>query len=715
MKYWLLTTEFPPQYGGGIGTYCYQWCTLLHNHKHLVTVFIPDKNEKLYREKFHNNIRVVHFSPYLENTSSILGYETMISYSFAKIVEIYMLKEGVPDWVESQEYNGIAYYILQKKHLHYPLFRDLKVLITCHCPSFITFEHNHINTFQLPYFWIGEMERFCMKAADHCISPSKYLMDNIHIKYPGLVEHFSVLHNPYHPNHVADKKRELLNEVLVIGKLSPAKGILQTLKTFDKLWSKGFPYKLKLIGDQNYFYHAAGTTTEVFIKKKYGYHLKSGMLIIAGMVDPENLQTEIDQANIILVPSTVENLPYTVIEGMSKGKIVVASDQGGQRELITDGVNGFLFNNDDVHSLENKLQFASSLPGDKRLVIGAEAEKVIVEKCDPQNYYFKKMELLNNVVPASNETFPFIKEKQINHGDDQSATNELLSVIIPFYNMGIYIDDTIQSIYASDYKHLEIIIVNDGSTERESIKKLEQLAEKGIKIIHQSNQGLAAARNYGAKEAAGQFLAFLDADDMISNTYYSKAIEVLQCKSNVSFVGCWVQYFGESKNQWPSFNPEPPYILFHNMVNSSGLVYKRESFLKAGLNDSRFIYGMEDYDSVLNLIEHGYRGVVIPEFHFYYRVRKNSMARGFNKSNMAYLYQLLIQKHEKIYTEYATDVANLLNVNGPGYQYENPTLDYHIHPGNSIYNRFMRKLKVKVKQQPFLRKVALSIYQKLKP
>src|SRR5690606_29652406 len=104
----------------------------------------------------------------------------------------------------------------------------------------------------------------------------------------------------------------------------------------------------------------------------------------------ENLQTEIDQANIILVPSTVENLPYTVIEAMAKEKIVVASDQGGQRELITDGVNGFLFNiNDDIHSLEDKLNIACSLPGDKRLAIGAEAKKSIVEKCDPQNYYFK--------------------------------------------------------------------------------------------------------------------------------------------------------------------------------------------------------------------------------------------------------------------------------------------------------------------------------------
>lgn len=713
MKYWLITTEFPPQYGGGIGTYCYQWCTLLSKHDHVVTVFVPDNNEKFYRETIQDNIRIIYFSPFLENTSSFLGYETMISFSFAKIIEIYLQKEGLPDWLESQEYNGIAYYILQKKHLQFPLFRELKVLITCHCPSFITFEHNHINTYQLPYFWIGEMERFCMKAADYCISPSQYLVDTIHSKHPGLIKHFSVLHNPYEFTHHTTVNKELLNEVLIIGKLSPAKGLLETLKTFDKLWNNGFPYKLKWIGDPNYFYHAEGSTSDAFVKKKYGRHLESGMLTIAGMMDPGTLLSEIEKAKIVLMPSSVENLPYSVIESMAKGKLVVASDQGGQRELITNNENGFLFNNND-HSLEVKLQMAISLSEKRRKEMGANAQKAIINQCDPRKYYNEKINLLNNINFEQHATFPFIFKLPVVPDEKIVLSNELLTVVIPFYNMGDFIDETIASIKASDYKHIEIIIVNDGSTDQDSLKKLEELSVKGIKVIHQSNQGLASARNLGAKEAAGNFLAFLDADDIISTTYYSKAIDILQKKSNVSFVGCWVQYFGESKDKWPSFNPEPPYILYHNMVNSSGLVYKRDCFLQAGLNDPQFIYGMEDYDSVLNLIEHGYNGVVIPEFHFYYRVRKNSMARGFNKSNMAYLYLLLSRKHKKLYTIFGAEISNLINVNGPGYLCENPTLDYHIHPGNSLYNRFVRKLKMQVKQQPVLRKAALTIYNKLK-
>ena len=194
MKYWLLTTEYPPQFGGGIGTYCFHWSSILKQKGVELTVFILKKQEKGFKEIVSDNVRRVEFSPYLKDTSGFLGYETMVSSSFEEIVRLYLEKEGAPDWLEAQEYQGIAYYILQKKHLGETLYKDLKVLITCHCPSFITFEHNHVSIHQLPYFWIAEMERFCMKAADLCIFPSQYLADEILKRHPGLVKNFAISH-----------------------------------------------------------------------------------------------------------------------------------------------------------------------------------------------------------------------------------------------------------------------------------------------------------------------------------------------------------------------------------------------------------------------------------------------------------------------------------------------------------------------------------------
>jgi hypothetical protein len=149
------------------------------------------------------------------------------------------------------------------------------------------------------------------------------------------------------------------------------------------------------------------------------------------------------------------------------------------------------------------------------------------------------------------------------------------------------------------------------------------------------------------------------------------------------------------------------------MINSSGLVYKKESFLQHGLNDTRFLYGMEDYDSVISLVKNGCYGIVIPDFLFFYRVRKNSMARGFNKSNRLYLYQLLAEKHREFCATFTAELFGLLNANGPGIFLDNPSLDYHLSEKIPFAGKLSKKLIHLVKRNKLTRKAALKIYRLL--
>ncbi len=102
----------------------------------------------------------------------------------------------------------------------------------------------------------------------------------------------------------------------------------------------------------------------------------------------------------------------------------------------------------------------------------------------------------------------------------------LVSIIIPAYNIEKYIGKCINSVLEQTYKNIEIIVVNDGSTDRtKAIIKEKAKADKRIRIINQKNAGLSAARNIGIKNAKGDYIVFIDGDDFVENNFLEKLIE----------------------------------------------------------------------------------------------------------------------------------------------------------------------------------------------
>ena len=310
--------------------------------------------------------------------------------------------------------------------------------------------------------------------------------------------------------------------------------------------------------------------------------------------------------------------------------------------------------------------------------------------------------------------FPFLYQEKTVSPVDIPPGNRLLSIVIPYYNMGAYLEECVRSVQNSTYPDIEILIVNDGSTDEVSLKKLEFIAgwEK-VRILNQKNQGLALTRNEGARQARGAFLAFLDADDRVDPLYYEKAVRALQKNDNVYFAGAWVQYFENSDQLWPTFTPQPPYALVHNPVNSSGLVYKRAAFLEGGLNDPIVDYGLEDYESVVSMLHRGYNGVVLPEKLFYYRVRSGSMFRDITLEKLLYSNKYITEKHADYYTKFAVQTVNLLNANGPGYLFDNPTFEIKVSSQTAKESAFLLKVKSFVKRSQRLKKIVLTI-KKLK-
>src|SRR5665647_114105 len=116
--------------------------------------------------------------------------------------------------------------------------------------------------------------------------------------------------------------------------------------------------------------------------------------------------------------------------------------------------------------------------------------------------------------------------------------NALVTVIIPCYNQGKFLSDTINSILIQTYPYFEIIIVNDGSTDVETLEVLDQCKWDKTSIFHIENSGVSIARNTAISHAKGKYILPLDGDDIIAPTYLEKAVKVLESKPDVKVITC---------------------------------------------------------------------------------------------------------------------------------------------------------------------------------
>ena len=371
MKYWLLTTEFPPFYGGGISTYCKHTAEMLLQKGHAVTVFVPDFTISGIQETGIAGVRVVRFLPRQTNAHQFLGYAANLSYEFAQVVKKYLEKEGAPEILEAQEYQGIAYYTQQFKLLGYPFFKDLNILITCHAPEFVYLEYNHVPVYKLPIFWTAQMEKSSIRSADLLISPSDYIVSEIKQKmsWEGVSE--KIIFNPIKCDSVVNAAPDFEEgNVVCFGKLAPLKGTFALLKYFETLWKSGKKLTLQIIGGTDLVFHPEAETMGNLVRSRYKQYLAEGLLVLHEEKAPEIARKMLQQAHVILVPSLVDNMPYTVLEAMSWGKVVLAARQGGQCEVIENGINGFLFDHKTVGDFQEKLLHILSLPKAEIKAIG---------------------------------------------------------------------------------------------------------------------------------------------------------------------------------------------------------------------------------------------------------------------------------------------------------------------------------------------------------
>jgi glycosyltransferase involved in cell wall biosynthesis len=225
-----------------------------------------------------------------------------------------------------------------------------------------------------------------------------------------------------------------------------------------------------------------------------------------------------------------------------------------------------------------------------------------------------------------------------------------VSVIIPCYNLGEFVEEAAESVEKQTYSDLEIIIINDGSTDERTNRILREYDRPNTKVIHTENQGSANTRNCGVRESSGLYILPLDADDKIAPTYIEKAVKVMDDRPRVGIVYCEAEFFGDKTGKWELPPYKFPEILLGNVIFCSAL-FRRSDWETVNGYNPNMVSGLEDFDFWLSLIDLGRAVFRIPEVLFYYRQRANSRYKSKSPSQFVDLYTQLFRNHKELYED----------------------------------------------------------------
>ena len=231
----------------------------------------------------------------------------------------------------------------------------------------------------------------------------------------------------------------------------------------------------------------------------------------------------------------------------------------------------------------------------------------------------------------------------------------LVSFIIPYYNAGTTIQETIDSIYEQSYTNYDIWLINDGSTDSFSIEKLKDFeGNEKIHILHQQNAGPSVARNSAIKLSDAEFILPIDADDKILKNTIINSMKIFEGNSKIGIVYGNFEFFGEVsviKNQ-PLFCMSEQ--LMYNQVAVSCLIRKKV-FDEIGLYDENLsVLGLEDWEFWIRVGSSSWEFEKINELHFLIRYSNSSRTFQVANGNLNLIKEYVVKKHHHTYLKWYT-------------------------------------------------------------
>ena len=536
------------------------------------------------------------------------------------------MAHAVHEWLAEQdfdaviltEWQGHGFYALQAKRCGLR-FAHTAFITQIHSPSL----WHATNNADLPtdpmqsltYF----MERKSVELADAVISPSVYMLDWVSrhgfnrpassFVQPNLLE----VDAP-----VANRARRVLavNELVFFGRLEYRKGLVQFCDALDRLANLGVaPNSVTFLGK---FARVGQEHSGLYIArraKKWDFPVS----VVARLGQAEALNYLSAPGRIAVMPSVADNSPYTVYECLAAGIPFLARDVGGVAELIAaKDRTACLFNDNPNHLAQLFAEVLTRGARRPRLAFDLETNR--------QAW----LEGLPALVRQINQAGSLKKRGK------RSAT-PWVSVCLTHYNRPRLLRQAVASLMEQDYPNLEVILVDDGSPGKEAARVLLSLeadfSRRHWKILRLENGYLGKARNQAVREARGEYLLFMDDDNVARPNMVSRFVQAA-VSSGADLVTAVFDVFSGDKaphGKTPvaeRFLPVGDIVSFSVVTNGVGdanSLIRRSLFERLGGFSEDYGLGHEDFELYLRAVLNEAKVSVIPDSLFWYRRNGDSM------------------------------------------------------------------------------------------
>jgi GT2 family glycosyltransferase/glycosyltransferase involved in cell wall biosynthesis len=573
------------------------------------------------------------------------------------------LKQHKFDLVHFPERHGIGYYSLLAKRQEL-CFEDTLFCLSIQGPSAWVKSGYSRYPEDLEDMVVDFLERETLALADVAISPSQYILEWMRTNGWRLPSSTFVQQNPIVPIRMQDKRNDRtadlsnslversqkIDEIIFFESLEKHKGLELFCDVVDQLSAVlRTPVTITFLGKNS---RIDGRSSDEYLKER-GRNWPLPWRIIDNFDNTQALNYLLVERRLAVIPSLQANSPYAVLTCLTAGVPFVCSAVGAFPEMIAQ---------EDIERVAFEPRtdqlYAKLL---KALADGADTARAAVDVTNNRQDWeeWHRIILHETKVRTDIPLGTLASSRLSEHTNKEEFP--LVTVCIPHFNRPEYLRQAIDSIVAQDYPKLEVIVVDDGSTDAgvpAALADIEsELNSRGWSLLRQEHSSSGAARNLAAKHARGEYLLCMDDDNYAKPHEISTFVKVA-LKSKADIVTCFMDYF--SGADAPELDQEPDYIrtflgnattagLFENVFGDTNALVHRQAYLELGGYGEDNTNRCEDWEFYAKTLLKGARLELIPDSLYWYRLtpgsRSSTLPASVGYSRVLHRYKTAVPSH----------------------------------------------------------------------